>query len=61
MSAVAPSPRPEPGWNVGDSDGRQEVLIVLGQQSRSQTAYTNDVIPGRLPHIFVPAHCTTKT
>lgn len=57
----APSPHPGPGWNAGESDGRQEVLIVLVQRSRSQTAYRSDVIPGRARHIFVLAHCVTKT
>lgn len=57
------SPRliPGPGWNAGESGGRQEVLIVLAQRSRSQTAYESDVIDGRARHIFVLAHRVTKT
>lgn len=55
-------PLPYPGlqWNSSESDGRQEVLIVLVSRSRSQTAYRSDVTPGRARHIFVLAHRVTK-
>lgn len=61
MSPAAPWPHPGTGWNAGESDGRQEVLIVLVQRSQSQTAYGSDVIPGMARHIFVLAHRVTKT